>query len=90
MASLAAWLMAVIAPIGKQLLVALGFGIVTYTGVDVAFNAMVASLSSQVSSIPPNVLVYAKISGVFEAMGLVLAAISFKISFMTLTKLARI
>jgi len=90
MMTIASWLMAVIGPVAKQALVAVGFGVVTYTGVDAAFNAMVSSLSSQVSAVPPNILIYAQISGVFEAMGLILAAISFKISFMTLTKMVKL
>ena len=90
MASLAAWLFAIIAPVGKQLLVGLGFGVVTYAGVDVAFSSMVSSLTAELTQVPPDILVYAQLSGVFDAMGLILAAISFRISYMSMSRLVKL
>jgi len=90
MASLAAWLMGIITPVAKQLLVGLGFGFVTYTGVSVAFDGMVSSLTNQLSTIPPGIVAYANLSGVFDAMGLILAALSFKLSYMSMSKMIKL
>jgi len=84
-----AFFMAAITPIAKQLLVGLGFGFMTYTGVSVAFNSLVSSMTTSISMIPPDILVYAQMSGVFEALGLILSAISFKLSFMTFSRLQK-
>lgn len=90
MANLAMWLLGLATPLAKQVLVGLGFGFATYLGIDAAFNTMVQSLQAQMGNVPPNLLVYAKMSGIIEAMGLILAAISFKLSLSATSKLMRL
>jgi len=89
MPTLFAFLISSITPIAKELLVGLGFGFMTYTGVSVAFDSLVSSLTSTISLMPPDVLIYAQMSGVFESIGLVLSAISFKLAFMTFSRLQK-
>jgi len=88
--NLFAWILSAVTPIAKELLVGLGFGFMTYTGVSLAFDSMVSSLRNQVSQIPPDILVYSQMSGIWSAMGLVLAAISFKITFTVFSRLQKI
>jgi len=89
MSSLFAFLVAAVTPIAKRLLVGLGFGFMTYTGVSVAFGAMVNSMRNTFTMLPPDVLIYAQMSGILESMGLILAALSFKISMGVFSKLQK-
>jgi len=89
-ANLATWLLGLVTPLAKQVLVSLGFGIVTYTGVDAGLNTIIADIQAQLSSGRSDLLVYAQLSGVFEAMGIILGAIAFSITLSSMSKLTRL
>lgn len=90
MPGIAAWLMALMTPLAKQVLVGLGFGIVTYAGVDAAFSTIITMMQAQMGSAVPEYMVYMKMSGIVEAMGLILSALAFKISIMQMSKLVKL
>jgi len=90
MTSLFSFLFSAVTPLAKKILVGLGFGFMTYTGVSVAFQAMVSSLTNTFNLLPPDVMVYAQMSGIFEAVGLVLSAYSFKISMGVFSRLQKL
>jgi len=90
MAGLAGWLFGMASPMAAQVLVGLGFGFVTYAGIDTGFNLLVSQLTSRFGSVPPDIIVYAQMSGAIEAMGIVLGALAFKISLIPLSRLAKL
>lgn len=90
MAGLAAWLFGMASPMAAQVLVGLGFGFVTYTGISTGFDLLVSELQAKFGAVPPDLVVYAQMSGVVEAMGLVLAALAFKISLVPMSRLAKL
>ena len=90
MTTIFSWIISSITPIAKELLVGLGFGFVTYTGVSLAFDAMVQSIRNQTAFIPPDILAYSQMSGIWEAMGLILSAYSFKITYGVFSSLQKV
>jgi len=84
------FLLAAVTPVAKKMLVGLGFGFMTYTGVDVAFNRLTTALVNAFSGLSPDIISYCQITGVFDAMGLVIAAYSFKISIGIFSKMQKL
>ncbi len=72
--TIAAWLLALIGPLVVRGIIALGFTAVTLTGVTVAANSLVEIAQTNWSSMPLTVLQLASLSGIPEALGVILGA----------------
>jgi hypothetical protein len=85
---LGAFLSAVAAPIVRQVLVSLGFGIITYSGVLVTLNALLAQLRTDYASATGYTVALLGLSGIGYALGTISAALVFRVSMSILPKLA--
>jgi len=75
MSSLASWLIAMVGPMVIRAIIAAGFTAVTYTGVTTLVNSMVSDAQSKWSSMPATVIQLASLSGIPEALGMILGAL---------------
>lgn len=78
------------APMTARVLMALGFSVVTVTGVSVGFGSVLSQLQSNVGSIPSAVSQLIGLGGGWIALGAILGACSFVVSLWSLTAATRI
>lgn len=75
-ASLIGGLISVTGTIVGRVLVALGVGVVTYTGVQVGIDSLLSNLDSAISGVPADILGLLGFMRVGEAMNIVISAMS--------------
>jgi hypothetical protein len=90
MGALLATLATLAAPMTARVLIALGFSVVTVTGVSVAWSAVLDQVQSSVGSMPGAISQLIGLGGGWIALGAVLGAVSFVVSLWTLTAATRI
>ncbi|WP_027794586.1 DUF2523 domain-containing protein [Paraburkholderia acidipaludis] len=76
----AAWLLALVQPLIVQALVALGVGVLTVSGIDVAVNQAMSWCTSAVGGIPSDMLNVMALGGLFQGMSYIGGAISARIA----------
>lgn len=84
---LATMLLAITAPIVTRILITLGLGIVSFTGLTAVLNLVFNTLQSNLNSMPVAVGQLLFISGVPQGIAIVLSALAARIGFMTLKKI---
>lgn len=75
-ASLIGGLISVTGTIAGRVLVALGVGVVTYTGVQVGIDSLLSNLDSAISGVPADILGLLGFMRVGEAMNIIISAMS--------------
>lgn len=75
-ASLIGGLISVTGTIVGRVLVALGVGVVTYTGVQVGIDSLLSNLDSAISGVPADILGLLGFMRVGEAMNIIISAMS--------------
>lgn len=77
-------------PIVARVLIALGFSVVTLTGVEAAVNGLVSTLMTKLGDAPLAGLQIAGLAGVWVGLGYVLGSITFTLTLWGLTKVVRL
>jgi hypothetical protein len=75
-------------PIAARVLMAMGMGVVTVTGVTAAVDTLKTTILQNLGDGPTAALQLAGLSGCWVALGLVFGAVTFSVSFAMLTKLS--
>jgi len=75
-------------PIAARVLMAMGMGVVTVTGVTAAVDTLKTTILQNLGDGPTAALQLAGLSGCWVALGLVFGAVTFAVSFAMLTKLS--
>jgi len=78
--SWATWLLSLVQPLIVQGLIALGVGVLTVSGIDLAVNQAMSWCTSAVGGIPSDMLNVLAIGGFFQGMSYVGGAISARIA----------
>jgi len=81
MTTIIAWLMAAAGPLAIRVLLSLGFTSVTFTGVVLLLNSLIASAQAGYAGLPVTVLQLASLSGVGEFLGMVFGALVARTTF---------
>lgn len=84
------WLLAMVTPLAGKLLVALGFQVVTITGVVASIAAVKALFLAHLGAVPAAGLQLALLGGFGEAMGMVFGAIAFRLALWQIQNTTRI
>jgi hypothetical protein len=87
MKGIGTWLMALIGPLGKKLLVQLGFTFVTFTGLDLALGAMLAQAQAAWGSSGAAVAQIVAMSGANTAIAIICGAILARVIFVQAKRL---
>lgn len=80
------WLMAMVQPIVVRVLSSLGLSVITFKGVETAFEQARSYVQDGVNSFAPPVLELMGLFGVDTGLGLILGAMSFALSLWALRK----
>ena len=75
-------------PIAARVLMAMGMGVVTVTGVTAAVDTLKTTILQNLGNGPTAALQLAGLSGCWVALGLVFGAVTFAVTFVMLTKLS--
>lgn len=75
-----AWLLGMVTPLVGRVLFALGFQVVTITGMSVAIGAVKSLVLQYVGGMPADMLQLALLAGLGEALGMVFGAITFRLA----------
>lgn len=87
MARLLTLLLVALKKFGVELLTALGFSIVTYTGMNVVFDMLIQHLQSNMANLPSAMAQLFFISGGGDALNIILSAGAFKLSMKAASKI---
>lgn len=82
----AVWILSLVAPIAKKVLAALGVGIVTTVGFDLAIDALTGYINNNLSGVPADILGLASMMGIPDAIGIMLGGISSAATLMAVKK----
>lgn len=77
-------------PIVARVLMALGFSVVTVTGVDIAIGAVKDEILANLAEAPIAALQLAGLSGCWSALGMIFGAMTFAVTFWSLTQATKI
>lgn len=84
---LAAFLALIAAPLVKKVLIALGFGFVSYASLNAFKSALDSAISAALSAINPSVYQVMALAGFVDIVGIWLGAFTFVIAFLAVKKL---
>ncbi len=87
MVRLLSLLVAALKKFGAELLTALGFSIVTYTGMNVVFDMLIQNLQTNISNLPSAMAQLFFLSGGGDAINIILSAGAFKLSMKAASKI---
>lgn len=87
---IAAFLVALAPSILRQVLLSLGMGVLTITGIDLAWGALQTQILSAIGALPASVIALCGLAGVGQAMGMILGAIIGRVTLAKLINTARI
>jgi len=90
MANLFVWLLAAAWPIAKKVLVMLGVGWVTYEGLSLLGNQVVAEVLAVWGAMPASMLQMASLLGIPQSIGIVLGAMTARIAYVAVGKLGKV
>jgi hypothetical protein len=90
MGNFALWLSSMVPSLVGRVMLSLGLGVLTITGIDVAWGSLRGSLLQALAGLPVDVLGLAGLAGVGDALGYVLGAITARVTLAALTNSARI
>jgi hypothetical protein len=86
---LAGFLLALVQPIVARVLVALGFSLVTYVGMDVMMGQVTAAALAAWGALPANLLLLAGLAGIGQGLAIIFGAIATRVLIWQLTKSTR-
>jgi len=84
----AAFLASMAAPIVARVLMALGFSVITVTGITVAIQALKDQIVANLSTMQQGALGLAGLMGMWVALGMIFGAITFAVTLKGLTSLS--
>ena len=86
MTSLAQFLISIVGPLAIKILLTLGIGTLTFTGVSESLQGVISSVQSNYNNMPAAVVGLAGLAGVPEGIGLILGAMATRVSVWVASK----
>jgi hypothetical protein len=87
---LAAFLMGLVGPLARQLLVSIGIGLVTFVGLDTAVSAAFSAAKGALGGLTGSVASVLAMAGFFTALSVIAGGIVARISLLTLKRFGRV
>lgn len=85
--NIAAFLIAMVRPLLAKIFVSIGMGVITYVGVQAAFDKVVNMAASSFSAIPPEASAIMGLAGADTAIGIILGACSYVVGLMAMSRI---
>jgi len=89
MPTIAAFLIGLVTPLVKKVLIALGFGVVTYAAMTPLINSVISSAQSAFGGITGAVAGLAGLAGIPEVLGIFAGALVARVSFIAAGQIAK-
>jgi len=89
MGSIAAFLISMVGPIIKQVLISMGLAVVTYVGLSAAVDAVVANVQGSYASMSGVALQISDLLGIGSAMGIICGALVARITLAATTMIGK-
>lgn len=86
----AVFLASAVGPLAKKILLALGIGTVTYTGLQAAFDAASAQVAANYGAMTGGTLAIVDLAGGGQAIGIILGALTARIGMIVLSRFAKV
>lgn len=86
----AGFLMSMVGPIVKRVLLALGVGVISYAAVMTAFNAAKDQLLSTYGSISADIVWFVDLVGAFDSMSIILGAMAARLVLQSAAKFGKL
>ena len=80
--SIAVWLMSLVGPMLIQALIALGVGVLTVAGFDVAWNQAMTWITTGIGGMPSDMANVLALGGVFQGLSYILGACASRVAMM--------
>lgn len=90
MASIAVWLAALLPSLAARVLASLGLGVVTVTGMNIAWGSLKGIIIANFQGFPADIAGLASLSGAGEGLGIILGAITARVTYTALMSASRI
>jgi len=90
MGGLGTWLMALIGPLARQVLLSLGVGVVTFVGLSAAVTAALGSAKASLAGLPADITQVLALGGVFTALSILAGGITAGVSMIALKRFTKI
>lgn len=90
MANVIGWLLLAAWPIAKKVLVMMGIGWITYEGLGLIATQAQGHIVTLWGQLPQSVIQLASLGGFPQALGIILGAITARVSFIALGKLGKV
>lgn len=87
--SIAVWLMSLVGPMLIQALIALGVGVLTVVGLDVALDQALSWITAGVGGLPSDMANVLALGGVFEGLSYIAGALSARVAMVGITSAKR-
>jgi len=84
--TIAVWLIGLVTPIVRRVLVALGIGLVTYTGLDLIMSGVQSAVITSIGGMTGASAQVAAILGFQQSVGILLGALTARLALTQLTK----
>jgi hypothetical protein len=86
----AAFLAGAVGPLAKKILLALGIGTITYTGLQEAFDAASDQIIANYGAMSGGTLALVDLAGVGQAIGIILGAIAARVAMIALARFSKL
>ena len=83
---LAIFLLALVGPLAKKILLALGISAITYTGLMAIFTVLQGQVTSAIGGLSSDFLAMASMTGFVQAVSITLGAVTTRLSMATFTR----
>lgn len=83
---LGAFLQAAVGPLAVRVLTSLGIGVISYAGLTVSVNSALSYAQTQYAGLPSAVANLAGLAGFGQCLGIITAAITFRVAFLAQRK----
>lgn len=90
MPNIAIWLLAMVVPLAKKLLLALGIGYMTYEGLSTIAGQARDAVISSYGGMPADVLAILALGGINQAIGIILSALTARAAIVAVGKIGRV
>lgn len=89
MGNLGAWLVSLAGPIVRRVLIALGVGVVSYSGLSLLVSAVKDRVLENLGGLSGSAYQVVAMSGAFEAVGILLGALSARAALMAVDRIGK-
>lgn len=84
------WLLLLVGPLARQIMISLGIGLVTFVGLDAAVSSLIQQVASNANSLPAQAASIFGMAGGFQALSIIAGGITARIALISLKSYRRI